>query len=102
MASSSVIVRKLGRGRFRVFHRHRQDQALLLDFNPIIREHGLTGEFQLHHFQARPKGDRCFGFYDSNSDSYQAYDQMDLPGGEMIAIDETRFNCTPSAVFLCR
>lgn len=102
MSSDSVLVRKLGRAKFRVLHRHRPDDALFLDFNPLIKIFGLTGSFELHHFQARPKGDRCFGVYRSDIDTYEAYDRRELPSGEMIAIDERKFNTIPSAVFLCR
>lgn len=96
-----LIIRKLGRAKFRIYHQHKPTEAITLDFNPLIRLHNLTGDFELHHFQARPKPERSFGFYSSSTDSYEAYTERDLPSGRMIAIDESRYNVVPSSVYLC-
>lgn len=96
-----LIIRKLGRAKFRIYHVHKPGEAITLDFNPIIKVHQLTGAFELHHFQARPKPERSFGFYSSTTDSYAAYQERDLPAGRMIRIDESKFNVTPTNVFLC-
>lgn len=96
-----LVIRKTGRAKFRIYHPHKPSEAISLDFNPIIKAHGLVGNFQLHHFQAKPKPERSFGFYDSATDSYQAYAEMDLPAGRMIAIDESKFNVVPTSVFVC-
>lgn len=96
-----LVVRKTGRAKFRIYHPHKPEAAISLDFNPIIKVHKLTGDFELHHFQARPKPERSFGFYRSATDTYEAYEEMDLPAGRMIRIDESRFNVVPSSVYLC-
>lgn len=96
-----LVVRKTGRAKFRIYHPHKPEAAINLDFNPLIKAHGLTGNFELHHFQARPKPERSFGFYSSKTDSYEAYEERDLPAGRMIRIDESRYNCVPTSVYLC-
>lgn len=61
-------------GQFRVWWDGYEDQALLLNFNPLIATFNLTGAFCLIHWQARPKGLRRWGVYDHLAGMYYPMD----------------------------
>jgi hypothetical protein len=67
-------VQKEARGKFKVWWDVHPEQALNLDFNPIVSFFQLEGEFCLLHWQARPRGLRRWGIYDSIQDCYHPLD----------------------------
>jgi hypothetical protein len=71
-----------------------------LDFNPIIQEFNLTGDYQLIHWQARPKGQREWGIYSSYEDSYRsvATGNFNYCSGRLLMLDDKTTNTLPSAV----
>lgn len=75
-----------------------------LNFQPLIKQFSLTGNYVLIHWQAKPKGLRRFGVYCS-TDCYQAVDHNklvfnDLPFSLMnaIQVDENFVRTVPTAV----
>ncbi len=80
---------------------------LQLDFNPIIKQFNLTGSnWQLIHWQGRPKGEREWGIYDPKTDTYRcgvfdghltAYGSINL-----LQLDDKTVTTLPSAVILFR
>lgn len=44
--------------------------SLKMDFGPIIENFGLTGNFCLLHWQAKPKGERLWGVWDDSVKQY--------------------------------
>jgi hypothetical protein len=81
-----------------------QDDILLLDFQPIISHYNLSGNFCLLHWQARPKGLRGFGVYDSSSLSYYDvnHNKLDILANNCrtLQIDENVHKTNPVAVLL--
>jgi hypothetical protein len=76
---------------------------LVLDFNPLISRFFLEGEYLLIHWQARPKGVRKWGFYDSASDDYYCpkfQEKISLPlnEGQLLQVDENVVLTVPTAV----
>jgi hypothetical protein len=71
-----------------------------LDFNPIIQEFNFTGDYQLIHWQARPKGEREWGIYSSYEDSYRSVAQWknNCRFSKSYQLDDKTTNTLPSAV----
>ena len=72
-----------------------------LDFNPIINEFKLAGNFMLIHWQARPKGHRQWGIYESKTDTYRSVEKLkiNLATSESLQLDDGTATTVPSAVF---
>ena len=68
---------KLDKGKFRIHTPEAPEVPLMLDFIPIIEQFGLSGDFCLIHWQARPKPWRQWGVYESYSDSYVSVTKID-------------------------
>ena len=75
---------------------------LLLDFNPVIKQFKLAGNYFLIHWQARPKGYREWGVYNSVNDTYTSMFQLPKAFGSMeyLMLDDKSANSIPSAVIL--
>lgn len=92
---------KIDRAKFYLCWDEKPTEKLIVDFNPIIKEFNLSGNFDLVHWQARPKGLRQFGIYNSISDTYQStrdFIQWDSRKIELMQLDEKIFHHVPTAV----
>lgn len=65
-------VQRISKAKFKIFTPNVPNSELLLDFNPVINEFKLLGNFYLIHWQARPKGHREWGIYHSATDTYRS------------------------------
>lgn len=97
------ITKLKGIGKFYLGWDEKPNEPLTLDFNPIIFKFNLEGKYLLIHWQARPKGLRKWGFYDSLSDSYYSPDfchNIDLPlsQGRLLQLLESDYKTVPTAV----
>lgn len=94
------LISKLSKAKFKVSTPGVSGGDLELDFNPIIDEFKLEGDFCLIHWQARPKGDREWGIYSSKNDSYQSQLEIKFNGAVMktLQLDDTQAKTIPSAV----
>ena len=97
---------KLDKAKFQVRWEHPKyyNDAITIDFKPLIEYFDLVDNFVLMHWQAKPWGLRIFGAYDSNSDSYFSFDYSQFDTNNKpnapIQIDEKTLKLPPSAVFL--
>lgn len=95
---------KLGQGRFRVLWEKLPEQAITLDFNPIIKRFNLNQykDYVLLHWQARPHGLRRWGLYSGRADQYYGADwdkaTFDQCNIQLLQIDELGLLEPPSAV----
>ena len=99
------IVQRISKAKFKISTLDVKDSSLELDFNPIIDQFKLTGDFKLIHWQARPKGYREFGIYFSVDDSYKSTDNLSKPGyGSLLflQLNDKSDNALPSAVICHR
>ena len=99
------IVQRISKAKFKISTLDVRDSSLELDFNPIIDQFKLTGDFKLIHWQARPKGYREFGIYFSVDDSYKSTDNLSKPGyGSLLLLqlNDKSDNALPSAVICHR
>ena len=78
---------------------------LNLDFNPIVNalsEREKSYSYRLIHWQAQPKGDREWGIYDPQADSYVCSVFVDHPTAygatKLIQLDDESAVTIPSAV----
>jgi hypothetical protein len=97
------ITKLKGRGKFYLGWDEKPSEPLTLDFNPIIFKFNLKGKYLLIHWQARPKGLRKWGFYDSISDNYYSPEfchNIKLPNSEscLLQLTENDFYTVPTAV----
>ena len=95
-------VNKISKAKFKVATPHVLDSELLLDFNPVIEKFKLTGDYYLIHWQARPKGYREWGVYDSANDTYTSIVKPAKSYGsvEYLMLDDRWAKSIPSAVVL--
>lgn len=73
---------------------------LELNFNPIIDQFKLKGNFTLIHWQARPKGHREWGIYSSKDDSYRSVAELTINYATVrsLQLDDATAKTIPSAV----
>jgi hypothetical protein len=98
-------IQRIATAKFKVNTPGIENSELMLDFQPIIDEFKLTGDFKLIHWQARPKGYREFGVYSSVDDSYRSTDKWSKPSyGSLLPLqlNDKNDNALPSAVILHR
>lgn len=97
------LIEKLGVAKFKVTTPELPNQALELDFNPIISQFQLEGDFILIHWQARPKGHRQWGIYSSSDDSYRSIGELVINARtESLQLDDATASTIPSAVLYSR
>ena len=105
MTSSIQVIEKIGAGKFRSYWGKVPDSEIIMDFNPIINEFNLRGNFCLLHWQAKPFGLRRWGVYCRNTDTYNSIDYSDFMKsailGSLLQIDETKHQTKPTAVICC-
>lgn len=63
---------------FDIYWQGVQGSKIHLDFNPLLESYQLEGEYCLLHWQARPRGLRRWGIYDSATGTYTALDAPQL------------------------
>ena len=97
-------IQKLSKAKFKVSTDNIPNSELELDFNPIIDEFNLKGDFLLIHWQAKPKGYRKWGIYASKSDRYYSLSAIDMERwtGNTLQLDDLTAKTVPSAVLLVR
>ncbi len=93
-------IQKLGVARFKVSTPNAVGSELELDFNPIIKEFKLSGNYTLIHWQARPKGERQWGIYSSADDRYRSVSELSQFAGfiRSLQLDDRTATTIPSAV----
>ncbi|MGL5874017.1 MAG: hypothetical protein ACRC2R_16885 [Xenococcaceae cyanobacterium] len=96
------ITKLKGKGKFHLSWDEKPREYLLLDFSPLIYVFNLEGKYCLIHWQARPKGLRTWGIYDSVTNNYYPktigkilVPQVNL---ELLQIDENNYATVPTAV----
>lgn len=100
-----IEIKKIANAKFQLTWTDSAEQ-LVLNFNPIIVSYQLKGNYLLIHWQAKPKGIRTWGIYDSQSSNYYSkpyHQDLLIPVSEsirLLQIPETAFNTVPTAV-LC-
>jgi len=95
------LITKTGQAKFKVSTPGVPSSDLDLDFNPVIEQFKLKGNFCLIHWQARPKGHREWGIYQSKDDSYQSQEEIKLnvAVAESLQLNDAEAKSIPSAVF---
>jgi len=99
--SNDKIIEKVAYAKFKVRTKNIPNSTLSLDFNPIIEEFKLEGNYYLIHWQARPKWYREWGVYHSQDDSYRSLvSTSDLSYGawQPLQLNDKTANTLPSAV----
>lgn len=91
---------KTSPGIFRLTTENIANSQIILNFNPIITQFNLNGNYCLVHWQARPKGYREWGIFDSKSDRYFSVDKFDFTVdlGKTLQINDQEITALPSAV----
>lgn len=76
------------------------NSELTLNFDRVIEEFKLSGNFYLIHWQARPKGFREWGIYSSLDDSYISTDKIptSFGGWSTLQLNDATATTVPSAV----
>ena len=92
-------VQHISKAKFKISTAGVSGSEILLDFNPIIEQFKLQGNFNLIHWQARPKGYREYGIYTSKDDSYRSTDYLPTSYGSLslLQLDDTTASTVPSA-----
>jgi hypothetical protein len=96
------ITRLKGKGKFHLSWDEKPSEYLILDFSPLIAAFALEGKYCLIHWQARPKGLRTWGIYDSLTSNYypKTIGRVLVPpcDVELLQIDENNHRTVPTAV----
>ena len=94
------IIKKLSPSRFQVTTEGVVGSDLTLDFAPLIKEHNLSGNYFLIHFQAKPKIHRQWGIYSGKDDSYTSVQDIVIfsQNSSTLNLDEARHNTVPTCV----
>lgn len=80
--------------------------TLRLDFGPLLDNALYQAPMVMIHFQARPKGLRRWGLYDSHSDTYHSFDSdsdvdTEAIDWNLLSIPDSEFPSTiPTCVFV--
>ena len=91
---------KLGVAKFKVSTPNVTNSEIEMDFNPIIKQFKLEGNYTLIHWQAKPKGFREWGIYSSVDDSYKSIAELaqNVGGFKTLQLDDQSASTLPSAV----
>ncbi|NJO99182.1 MAG: hypothetical protein HC775_16760 [Hyellaceae cyanobacterium CSU_1_1] len=94
------IINKQDRGKFAIATESVPESEINLDFNPLINQFELTGDYYLIHWQARAKGYRQWGIYRTCDDSYHS--RLKIPmaygGWSTLQLEDATATTLPSAV----
>ena len=99
--SNDKVIQKTGFAKFKISTKNVPNSTLDLDFNPVIEQFNLKGDYYLIHWQARPKGHRQWGIYNSRDDSYTSTldtKHLNYGGWQPLQLDDKTANSIPSAV----
>ena len=93
-------IQHISKAKFKISTPGVAGSELELDFNPIIDEFNLIGDFTLIHWQARPKGYREWGIYTSSTDTYRSIGELvqNVGGYRSLQLDDQTAKSIPSAV----
>ncbi len=93
-------ITKIQRAKFKVATPGVTGSELELDFQPVIDQFKLEGDFILIHWQARPKGYREWGIYSSRDDNYRSTSELaiNLATVKSLQLDDATAKTIPSAV----
>jgi len=99
------IINKTSRYNFDVFWEGVSNSLLHLNFEPLITQNRLSGNFALLHWQAKPKYYRRWGLYYAPHDWYYAFNWNELNvqcclQPKTLQIPEAKYKTTPTAVIL--
>lgn len=98
---TTKIITRFGKARFRVVTPEARNHQLILNFNPLIKQFNLSGNFQLIHWQAKPKGFREWGIYNALDDNYQSLSGFQIQGVfKSLQLPDKTAVSVPSAVLL--
>lgn len=93
------IIKKIGKGAFNITVPNIKGGLLILDFNPLIKYFNLQGNFDLIHWQARPRYYREWGVYNSATDTYLSLPNLEIEGKLIsLQIPDNKAVTLPSAV----
>lgn len=97
-------ITKLAQAKFKIITDNVPNSELVLDFNPIIQQFLLTGNYLLIHWQARPKGHRQWGVYFSETDTYTSLSAIDFNHvlGKTLQLDDKSALTVPTAVIVAQ
>ncbi len=97
-------ITKLARAKFRVVTDNVANSELILDFDPIIKQFNLSGNYLLIHWQAKPRGHRQWGVYFSGTDNYSSLKAIDFNHavGTTLQLDDAKTETVPSAVIVVK
>lgn len=93
-------IQKLGVAKFKISTPGVNGSEIELDFNPLIQQFKLSGNYTLIHWQAKPKGYREWGIYSSKDDSYSSVAVLSqcVGGFKTLQLNDSTANSLPSAV----
>lgn len=93
-------ITKLSKAKFKLITENIPNSDIELNFNLIIENFNLSGNFALIHWQAKPKGDRQWGVYVSEFDNYYSCIEVELNFGKIksLQLDDKTVSTVPSAV----
>lgn len=93
-------IQKLGVAKFKVSTPNVTNSDIEIDFNPLIEQFKLSGNYILIHWQAKPKGFREWGIYSSKDDSYKSVAELaqNVGGFKTLQLDDQTAKTLPSAV----
>ena len=93
-------ITKIQKAKFKVSTPGVTGSELELDFQPVIDQFKLEGDFILIHWQARPKGHRQWGIYSSRDDSYRSTSELGINWANVksLQLDDATAKTIPSAV----
>ncbi len=96
-------ITKIQKAKFKIATPGMTNSELELDFQPLIEEFKLEGDFILIHWQARPKGHRQWGIYSSRDDSYRSTSELAINWASVksLQLDDVTAKTIPSAVLYC-
>ncbi len=97
------IITKTSPGNFTSQWQGISNSTLNVNFNPLIKQHNLSGNFILLHWQAKPKPYRRWAYYKSPEDIYVPFDWDRLKINtrlnlKPIEISEEKWGTVPTAV----
>lgn len=101
----TIVIKKKSKARFELHHEGVPNSTLEIDFNSVINELELTGDFILLHWQARPRGLRQWGVYFSTTDMYHSFLFYKIPKEyewKGMQIEEKPGQLPPTAVLVGR
>ena len=93
-------ITKIDTAKFKISTVGIENSELTLDFARIIDQFQLEGNYYLIHWQARPKGYREWGIYDSRTDTYTSTEEIQISygGWSTLQLDDKTATTIPSAV----